>query len=111
MSSDQPIFQMNVPVFTASAMTGNLFSNVIDLSETTGYALHAIWSGSPVGIISAGGSDDGVNFVSVASNSTAGAAGQYLLNVEKIHYRYVQISYTFTSGTGSLTAYVSARNI
>lgn len=111
MSSDQPIFAMNNKVFNAVSMTTNLTSVTIDLSETTGYALHAIWTGAPVGTISANGSDDGINFVSVASNPTGGTSGQYLLNVEKIHYRYVQITYTFTSGTGSLTAYVSARSI
>lgn len=111
MSSDQPIFAINVKVFDAVAMTSNLSSAVIDLSQTTGYALHAIWTGAPVGTISASGGDDGINFVAVASNSTGGTSGQYLLNVEKIHYRYVQITYTFTSGSGSLTAYVSARSI
>lgn len=108
-ASSLPVFVLNEHLFTNQAMTTTLSTSVIDLAETLGYAVHAIWTGSPVGFISTQGSNDGVNFVEVDSSATGGVAGQHLLNVEKHHYRYVRVQFLFTSGTGSLNLYVSGK--
>lgn len=107
--SDLPMFTKNVKIIDALSMGASIDSPTQDNSESTGYAVHAIWTGAPVGSVSVQGSNDSVNFVEVAADDTAGAAGQYLLNVEHQHYRYVRVSYIRTSGTGSLTVYFSAK--
>lgn len=107
--SDLPLFSLNKQVFVNQTMGATQTSAIIDLAETLGYAVHSIWTGSPVGNISTQGSNDGVHFVEVDTEATGGVAGQHLLNVEKHHYRYVIIVYQFTSGAGTLNCYVSGK--
>jgi hypothetical protein len=105
----QPIFQLNEHVLASSSMAATVTSAVIDLSEVIGYAVHSIFTGAPVGSISTQASNDGTNFVEVDAHAVA-AAGQYLLNIPRSHYRYIKVSYIRTSGTGTLDTYVSGKN-
>ena len=109
MSNALPLFVLNKQLFTNSLMTSTLTSEVVDLAETLGYAIHAIWTGTPTGTLSIQGSNDGLSFVQIDSVATGGVAGQHLLNVEKHHYRYVRVVYTFSSSTGSLNLYISGK--
>lgn len=107
-----PVFLLNELVFNDSSMATSLTSAILDLGEATGYACHFVWSGTPVGSVVTSGSnflDDLNSFTEVDSQLTASAAGNHLLNVERCHYRYIQISYERTSGTGTLKARVSAK--
>lgn len=107
--SELPIFTFNKHEIEDGDMSGNLSSSIIDISEVTGYCVHAIWSGAPVGNLLIEGSNDSSNFVAVNTQATGGASGQHLLNVEKIHYRYLRVRFSFTSGTGTLNCYISAK--
>jgi len=109
MSNALPIFVLNRQLFTNQSLSSTVSSDIVDLAETLGYAIHAIWTGAPVGDISVQGGNDGINFVEIDSVATGGVSGQHLLNVEKHHYRYVRIQYISTSGTGSLTLYISGK--
>ncbi len=109
MSNALPLFILNKQLFTNTVMTSTLTSEIVDLAETLGYAIHAIWTGTPTGTLSIQGSNDGVNFVQIDSIATGGTAGQHLLNVEKHHDRYVKIVYTFSSSTGVLNLYISGK--
>jgi hypothetical protein len=100
---------MNEKVLNGILMTSSQTSAVKDLGEAIGFAAHFIWSGTPTGSVLCEGSNDGVNFVVVNTQSTGGAAGQHLVNVERMHYKYVRLSYEFTSGTGTLTSHLSAK--
>jgi hypothetical protein len=108
-----PIFSLNKYIFTNSDMTGNLTSEILDLGELTGYAVHAIWSGDPDGLIIISGSNTmNINdFVPVDSQLTDGEPGSYLLNVEKAHYKYVVVEYAPNSGSGSLNCLVSGKRV
>lgn len=105
----EPIFVLNEKVFTAQAMTSTVYSPSVDIAECAGFAVHSIWTGTPVGNIIIGGSDDNVNFAPVSTTAVGGASGQSLVNLDGQHYRYIQVEYSFTSGTGSLTSYVSGK--
>lgn len=105
------IFVTNNPIISNGSMAGSLSATPVDISEFPCYSVHGIWTGSPVGTISVQGSNDGTNFVEVASQATGGSAGQYLLNVEKAGYKFVRVQYTRTSGTGALTVYLSGKRI
>lgn len=107
--ADLPLFVINKKILNAVSMAANTTSEVVDIAEVTGYCVHAIWTGAPVGNIDVCGSNDGINFVSINTQAAGGAAGQLLLNVERQHYRYMWVEYAFTSGTGSLTCYLSAK--
>ena len=80
----------------------------------TCYAIQSVWTGfnsdSSARIVTQG-SNDGVNWTQVDSVTPSGATGSYLLNVEKAGYRFVQVSYTQSSGTGTLTTTISGKII
>lgn len=94
---------VTIATFTASSS--------VDISTTSGYAVHMIWTGTPTGTLSIKGSNDNSNFSLVSSVSTGGAASQSLTNIEKAHYNFVRVEYTHSSGSGDLTVYVSGKSI
>lgn len=104
-----PIFLFNKQVFNAGDMSGNLNSDILDVAEARGYCVHQFWSGAPAGNIILQGSNDGINFKAITTTAAGGASGSLLNNQPDIYYRYIQLIFTFTSGTGSLTAYISAK--
>lgn len=106
-----PILIINKRILDSVSMGSTQTSEILDLGESAGYCVHAIWSGTPTGDLLVQGSNDAVNFVSVNTQATGGTAGQLLFNVEKQHYRYVRVQYSFSSSTGTLDCYVSAKRI
>lgn len=104
-----PVFILNKKILDNVAMTADRASEVVDMCNVSGFAMHAIWTGAPEGDVVVSGSNDGINFVPVNTQATAGAAGQHLLNVERQHYRYLRVNFVFTSGSGSLTVYLSGK--
>lgn len=106
---DLPIFQLNKKIFDQSSMSTSLTSEVLDIAELVGYCIHAIWTGTPNGQIRVQGSNDGTNFVNISTQNTGGSSGQYLLNVEHAHYRYLRLFYNRTGSTGALDCYVSGK--
>ena len=108
----EPIFVLNVPELVNMDMSTNITSPVMDLGEVGGFAVHSIFTGSPVGSlqVEASNTQNASDFIPMDTYAVT-AAGKRLINVEKTHYKYIRITYTFTSGTGSLTSYVSAKRI
>lgn len=106
-----PTLIIDKKLFDSEALTGDFSSDGVEVSEVGGFALHCFWTGTPTGDLIAEGSNDGTNFVTIVSQAVGGAAGQWLLNIERQHYRFMRLSYDFTSGTGALTAILSAKNI
>jgi hypothetical protein len=104
-----PLFQINKRLFNAEVMDEDLTSEVIDISELIGFAVHSIWTGTPAGNIIVQASNDGSNFVNIDTQAAGGAAGQDLVNIDRAHYRYVRVFYDFTSSTGALSVYLSGK--
>ena len=78
------------------------------------YAVQSSWAGfnsDASARIVTQGSNDNVNWTQVDSVTPSGTTGSYLLNVEKAGYRFVQVSYTQTSGVGTLTTTISGKII
>lgn len=113
MSTEGSIFSINKRIFTNASMVGDLASEVLDLGELTGYAVHAVWTGTPDGnIIVSGSNTANINdFVPVDLQATGGTDGSHMLNVEKCHYRYVLVEYDAASSDGVLNCYVSGKRI
>lgn len=106
-----PILTSNKPVIVNQLMTANLSSGALDVSGEKGYAVQAVWSGTPTGTIIVEASLNGSTFAQIASQALAGAAGNYFLNVPDVYYTTVQVRYAFTSGTGTLNVTVSTKRI
>lgn len=101
--------QFNKHVIDSGDMSGNLDSGLIDLSNVLGYAVQAVWSGAPVGNIVIEGSNDGINFKTISTTAAGGSSGSILSNNDGIHYVYLKVIFTFTSGSGTLDVNVSGK--
>lgn len=104
-----PILIINERVIDTTSMGATIIGTSKDLGESNGFAAHFIWSGSPVGSVQVEASNDGTNFIAVNTQATGGSSGQHLYNQELCRWKYVRLSYSRTSGTGTLDAYLSAK--
>ena len=79
-----------------------------DLGDLTGASVQVSFSGSNVvGSVALLGSNDNVNFATIPSSTTAvSASSGVLYNLNGAQYRYVQVAWTYTSGTGNITTTV-----
>lgn len=102
------------PLFSGVNMNANHTSDAIAIQGITCYAIQSIWTGfnaDSAARINTFGSNDGINWTQVDSVTPSGAASNYLLNVEKAGYRFVQVAYIQSAGAGSLTVSISGKII
>lgn len=111
-----------IKVIDAGSMAGNLDSGIINTAQgdssvsfLDNLGFQFVWTGNPTGVIEVKASIDGVNFVALdfdpAITQPAGTASNSLANVNQFPFKWIKVVYTRTSGTGSLTAWMSAREI
>lgn len=95
----------------------SLTSNACDLNSMFGYAVQAIVSGSPVGILYIQASCDSASFSfnseivnwSIVSQVSISDNGKFMINCDAAFYRWVRVMYVKTSGTGSLTVNINTK--
>lgn len=86
-------------------MTGALTFGPEKLAQIYGYGIQANFSGSPAGTLKIQASIDGVGWSDIPGSSfTVTGAGSFLWNVTSSNYLYVQMIWTPTSGSGTLSA-------
>jgi len=98
-------------------MTANIASGAYDLNQMAMYALQAVYTGSPNGTILVQASCDNVplassvvNWTTIANSSVnISSAGSSSWNYSLIGYRWVQVVYTFSSGSGTLNVTLNAK--
>lgn len=118
-----------ITVLADAVMTGTsvVESQAIPLEQIFGYAMQAVWTGTPNGTLklqassdapARGGTSDGTpdeiaNWSDITSSSVAitGSAGNYMWNVDAAFYRWVRLVYTNTSGVGVLNVKVSVKGV
>lgn len=107
----EPIHVKNSKIVNEADMSTSITSTVEDLSNITNYSVHAVWTGTPTGTLDLQASNDGVNFISLLGSliNTGGAAGQHMFEVTSTSMDKVRLVYTFSSGSGTLTATYSAK--
>jgi hypothetical protein len=108
----EPLHVFNEPIYSAQALTSSSSSNSQNLDECRSYCIAAVITGSPVGSLQVKGSNDGINFGNVPGSQftvAISAAGTYLIADPSPDYSYVQLDYTFTSGSGFITALINAK--
>lgn len=96
----------------AMASTNTITSAPMDLLTITGAAFYISWTGTPTGTLSVQGSLDGTNYADIGasiSSQPAGGTGSNLLNLVDLMFRYVRVSYTNASGSGTLSVSGSAK--
>ena len=98
-------------LLTAQSMTGSFASPSIDLWYKEWGSIQASWTGaSASGTLNLAVSNDNVNFSTyTGSSTTVLGPGNFLWNMLFCGFRYVELVYTVTSGTGSLAAIAVAK--
>lgn len=108
-----PIQKLNTKVIDAGDMSGNITSSSLDVREVIRLCIQASWSGTaPVGTLHVQGSNDNINFnddPEISPSAISGNTGSALVKINNCSYPYLRLSYTFTSGVGSLTGIVSGK--
>lgn len=106
-----PTLIIDKRLVSAGDMSDDIVSPVSELSEVGGYSLHCVWTGTPVGNLLIEGSNIEGSFVTVLTQAVGGAAGEWLVNIERQHYKFIRLTYDRTSSTGTLIAHLTAKNI
>jgi hypothetical protein len=93
---------------TAGSMTGTskISSIPMDIGHLVAAAFMATWTGTPNGTLLVEGSIDGSTWAplqDVSIDPAVGTADSRMVNLFWLAFRYVRLSYTNTSSTGSLT--------
>jgi hypothetical protein len=87
-------------------MAGNLTSTNVDISCQDNIGLQLVWTGTPVGIINVNVSLDQINWIPLtftpSINQPAGSAGTLYLDLNQLSAMWLQVTYTSTSGSGTL---------
>lgn len=91
-------------------MSASFQSDAINLHGKDRYAIHSIFTGSPVGSMYLAVSNGNDDWSVLADSAQAiNAAGDVFYNVDRAGYSYVKLHYAATSGTGSLNAFFKAK--
>lgn len=95
-------------VSAAGAMTGTtvITSSAIDAGSYQSSAFQAIWTGTPVGVITVLASLDGINWSDLSPSipvQPAGSAGSVFIPIYAACAKWLKLQYSNTSGTGTLS--------
>lgn len=108
------------PALSAGDMSGNLNSVGVDMLSLPFGAIELIWTGTPTGTFSIDGSIDNVSNSGLVTKwyptgtdvtNPSGSASSTLVNLSGIGFRWIRVSYTRTSGSGSLTVNVFGKGV
>lgn len=93
-------------------MAASFQSDHITLPMSNGFAIHAVFTGSPTGSFYIAVTIDGINWAVLPDSTQAiTAAGDIFYNVTDSKYQMARVHYSFSSGTGSCDASYSIREV
>lgn len=108
----------NVLVPTSVITSGDMSqATVTSLTTNVQYmdnvSYEAAWTGTPTGVLVIQGSHTGVNWNTIvtASPAPSGSAGSQLFDLNQLSFPLVRMLYTRTSGSGTLNATVSVKEV
>ena len=112
-----------IPILTAGDMSGNLTSKAIPLQFEDNVGLQFVWTGSPVGTIQVQVTLDDptgavVNWTTIPASAFVGTypvpgttTSPAYLDMALLSAAYMQVTYTATSGSGSLSIKAVAKGV
>lgn len=100
----------NIPIMVDKSMGASTESDTTDLSKADGYAVQAVWTGSAVGTLQLEVSTNNSRFIIDPDSITSvNGAGDAIWQVDVAMYDKVKLTYTRTSGTGTINAQICAK--
>lgn len=112
-------------IITAGDMTGNITSDPTNIQYLDNVSIQLNFTGTPTGTFSVQGSLDyqqaspyakavtgnWIDLTLSPAPAASGSASQILLDLNQLSFPWVRVVYTFSSGTGSLDAYISGKAV
>lgn len=93
-------------------MASSFVSEHITLAQRGGFSIHAVFTGSPVGSLYISVSINAIDWTLLPnSTQSISAAGDVFYNVKDVTFLMARLHYTATSGTGTLDAFVSTKEV
>lgn len=113
----QPLIGTSTPTtkfLVSGDMSADIIGPVTNIDTADQVAYQVSWtSTSAVGVISVQGSVDGMTWNDLTFTPSLtqpnSDSQSYLINLALIPFPYIRLKYTRTSGTGTLTVYLSAK--
>lgn len=109
------------PIGTATgtmAASNTIYTQILDVAKATvmdNLGLQVSWTGTPVGTVSVMASNDGVEFYALtfdpALGQPSGSADGLLIDINNFPFHYIMLQYTNVSGTGAISAVMTARSL
>jgi hypothetical protein len=106
-----------LPAVAATAISGtNTYTSAItDLNQMHNVGLDVRFTGTPTGTLSVMCSNDGVTFTALTFNPAitqpTGAALNLLINLNQVPFRYVQLQYVNSTGSGTIISYLTSKDL
>ena len=103
--------------FTAKAVSGTTVytSNYTDINQMHNLGLDVTFVGSMVGTFTVNCCNDAVNFKPLTFNpgltQPSGSNLSYLIDLNQIPWRYINVSYTNASGSGTLNCIMTSKDL
>lgn len=92
-------------------LTANFDFPEINILHVDRISFGIAWTGNPVGTVSIQTSNDGIDWTNINSTMTPAGVPDYDYEQEEVFGRLVRLSYSRTSGSGTLKAYLVAKSI
>lgn len=99
------------PALIAGNMSGSLTSSVFEMKNYWGAAASCITTGSAVGVLTMLGSVDDINFTPLQRNGVpltlaVTGPGTYIFDITQTATKFLEVTYTPDTGTGTLNVTV-----
>lgn len=101
-------------IITSGDMSGDLTSTVSNIQYMDNIGIQLVWTGTPTGDFTVDVSVDQVTWTSLTlspSPAATGAADNIYIDVNQISAPYIRVTYTATSGSGTLNAKITGKMI
>lgn len=114
-----------IPIFVNALMTTTLTSKAYKINLQDNIGIQLDWTGTPVGTVTVQISSDHIqdlngniqnagHFIALPLNpsiAATGAASDAYIDLNQMTAQFVQVVYTFTSGTGTLNGTLVAKAV
>lgn len=109
----KPILQFNTPLLNVANLATSLQSEILDISECGGIAVHTVITGAALNgtlEVKAGNTSNATDFVTVATHAITTSTN--LLDIlSGAYYTKIIVKYTRVAGTGTITCTTSGKSI
>jgi hypothetical protein len=99
----------------AISSTLTVTSATFNANNVDNIGIQVSFTGTPTGTLAVQCSIDNVNFLPLTFNPVlsqpAGSPLSYLIDLTQVAFPYLNVSYTNASGSGTLTVYLSAKDV